>query len=471
MALSPSTRRCLAAFLGAGLVIAAGCGGGGGGSVGDGSDGGTPTACSETDRKQFTLSVARDWYLFPELLPSSVTLADFEDAEALLDHLTATAREQRKDRAFSYLTTPSEDSALLGEGQFNGFGFRTRTDSGSRPFITEVFESGPAAEAGLRRGDEIVAVDSGSGFVAVADLLADGSALSDAFGPAEVGVRRGLRLLRDGATREVSMTKRTVTIDPVSDAYGSAVLPLDGTTGVGYLNLRTYISTADAQLREAFARFRARGIDWFIVDLRYNGGGLVSTAELLNDLLGGARTTADVQLQVLHNDRRSAENRTRRFGPTSQSVRPVRIAFLTTGATASASEINVNSMAPWVEVAIVGENTLGKPVGQLAFDLGGCNTRLRLVSFRTVNARGEGDYYDGLAGTLPFACAATDTLDRPLGDAGEGLTAAALEWLRTGACRTVMPPAPAARQKPDTGGTGPPRRPASAAEAWLPGIA
>jgi hypothetical protein len=267
------------------------------------------------------------------------------------------------------------------------------------------------------------------------------------------------------------MTKRTVTIDPISDAYGSAVLPLEGTTGVGYLNLRTYISTADTQLREAFARFRSRGIDWFIVDLRYNGGGLVSTAELLNDLLGGARTSADVQLQVLHNPRRSAENRTRRFNPASQSVRPVRIAFLTTGATASASEINVNSMAPWVEVAIVGENTLGKPVGQLAFDLGGCNTRLRLVSFRTVNARGEGDYYDGLAGTLPFACAATDTLDRPLGDAGEGLTATALEWLRTGACRTVMSPAPAARQKSDAGGTGPPRRPASAAEAWLPGIA
>ena len=467
-----AARRCLAAVASAVLVVAAGCGSGGGGSGdGGGNGGGTPTACSETNRKQFTLDVARDWYLFPELLPSSVTLADYEDAEELLDHLTATARDERKDRGFSYLTTPSEDSALLGEGQYNGFGFRTRTDAGDRPFVTEVFESGPATEAGLRRGDEIVAVDSGSGYVAVADLLADGSTISDALGPAEVGIRRGLRLLHDGVTREVSMTKRTVAIDPVSNLYGSVVLPLDGTTGVGYLNLRTYISTADTQLREAFAHFRARDIDWFIVDLRYNGGGLVSTAELLNDLLGGARSTSDVQLRVLHNDRRSAENRTRRFSPTSQSVRPVRIAFLTTAATASASEINVNSMAPWVEVAIVGENTLGKPVGQLAFDLGGCDTRLRLVSFRTVNSQGVGDYYDGLAGTLPFACAATDALDRPLGDATEGLTAAALEWLRTGACGSVMSPAPTARQKAGAGETGPPHPPASAAEAWLPGIA
>jgi hypothetical protein len=152
-------------------------------------------------------------------------------------------------------------------------------------------------------------------------------------------------------------------------------------------------------------------------------------------------------------------------------VRPVRIAFLTTGATASASEITVNSMSAWVEVAIVGEDTLGKPVGQLAFDLGGgCEDRLRLVSFRTVNARGQGDYYEGLGGTLHFACAASDTLGRPLGDPTEGLTAAALHWLGTGACATVMSAAPAARQKPAGDAPALSRPPASAAEAWLPGV-
>jgi len=442
------------------------------GRDGDGGDGSLPTACTETERKQFTLDVARDWYLFPELLPPAVNLDEFEDAGQLLDHLTATAREQRKDRYFSYLTTPAEEDALFGAGQFNGFGFRTRTDPGDRPFVTEVFESAPAAEAGLRRGDEIVAVDAGDGFVAVAELLADGSTLSDALGPAEVGIRRGLRLLNGGVTREVVMTKRTVAIDPVSDAYGWAVLPLAGTSGVGYLNLRTYVGTADAQLREVFGQFRARGLDYFIVDLRYNGGGLVSTAEILGDLLGGARSSADVQLRILHNERRSAENRTRRFQPVTQSVRPVRIAFLTTGATASASEINVNSMAPWVEVAIVGEDTLGKPVGQLAFDLRGCDVRLRLVAFQTVNALDRGDYYDGLAETLPFACAAIDTLDHPLGDATEGMTAAALEWLRTGACPAVMVD-PAARDKPSGAPSSEriaPPRPPPPTQIWLPGV-
>lgn len=465
------TGRVFMTALIAAVTILGGCGGSSGGGRGGGD---SSAACGETARKQFVLDATREWYLFPDLLPATVNASSFATAEELLDYLTATARAQRKDRYFSYLTTRAEENALLGDGQFVGFGLRTRTDPGPRPFIVEVFESSPAAEGGLARGDEIVAVDSGGGFVPVGELLADGSTISDALGPAEAGLRRGLRLLRDGILREVSLTKSIVTIDPVSNVYGVAVLPLAGTTGVGYLNLRTYVATADAELRDAFAGFRAQGIDYFIVDLRYNGGGLVSTAETLSDLLGGDRAASDAQLRITHNANKSHLNEVRYFAPLPQSVRPVRIAFLTTAGTASASEINVNSMAPWVEVAIVGEDTYGKPVGQLAFDLGGCEDRLRLVSFRGENALGRGDYYDGLAETLDFACAAEDTLEQALGDPAEGMAAAALQWLATGACGTVIAPAPAARMKTTMpGATEPhpsPRHP-SAAQYWMPGIA
>jgi hypothetical protein len=268
------------------------------------------------------------------------------------------------------------------------------------------------------------------------------------------------------------MVKRTVTIDPVSDAYGTAILPLPGTAGVGYLNLRSYITSADVQLSAAFEEFRARGVDYFIVDLRYNGGGLVDTAVLLNDLLGGARSGGDTQLRLVHISRHSGADVNYRFDPRAQTVRPVRIAFLTTEATASASEININSMAPWVEVAIVGEDTLGKPVGQLAFDLSGCQDRLRLVAFKNENALGQSDFYDGLASTLSFACAAPDTLDQPLGTASEGMTAAALDWLRTGACGTVMSEV-SARAKPRAE-AGTDRYPLplhpTPAQRWLPGV-
>jgi C-terminal processing protease CtpA/Prc len=447
------------------LVVLAGCGSGGDG-------GGRPAACGESARKDFVLAATRDWYLFDDLLPTTVDTASFATAEELLDHLTATARRQGKDRYFSYLTTRAAEASLLGEGQFVGFGFRNRIDPGNRPMILEVFESSPASDAGLLRGDEIVAVDSGNGFVPVSQLLVGDTTISDVLGPADAGLRRGLRLLRDGSTREVTLVKRTVTIDPIPDGYGTLVLPQSGTPGVGYLNLRTYISTADPQLVASFSQFRALGLTDYIIDLRYNSGGLLSIAELLNNLLGGDRAAADVQFRLLHNQRKSAENETTSFRPLQQSVQPVRVAFLTSGATASASEINVNSLAPWVEVAIVGEDTLGKPVGQYAFDLPGCEDRLRLVSFRTVNALDEGDYYDGLASTLQFACAATDTLDVPLGSAGEGMVAAALGWLGTGACPQVMSAAAARAKTSRRDAVDPyplPRDP-TPAQWWLPGV-
>jgi C-terminal peptidase prc len=446
-------------------TLLAACGGGDGGSTGS-----EPSACGEAAKKDWVLGVTREWYLFPETLPASVNVASFATAEELLDALTANARAQGRDRFFSYLTTKSAEDSLLGEGQFTGFGFRNRTDSGNRPFILDVFEASPAAEAGLQRGDEVVAVDQGSGFVPVAELLANGDAFADLLGPADAGVRRGLRLLRNGVTFDVQMTKRTVTIDPVVLVR---TLPLPGTTGVGYLHLRSYISTADTQLRDALAQFRAQDVRDFIVDLRYNGGGLVSTAELINNLFGGDRTSQDVQYEVVYSPAKSAQNSTARFQPQSQSTRPVRIAFLTTEGTASASEININSLKPWVEVAIVGSDTYGKPVGQLAFDLANsCQDRLRLVTFKTVNSLGEGDFYDGIASSMQFACAASDTLAAPMNDAGDGLTGAALGWLATGACGSVIGAARAgAQSKTSTDSRWPMSRQPSAAERWLPGIA
>ena len=149
----------------------------------------------------------------------------------------------------------------------------------------------------------------------------------------------------------------------------------------------------------------------------------------------------------------------------------MRIAFLTTDATASSSEINVNVMRKWVETAIVGSDTFGKPVGQIAFDLANsCPDRLRLIAFKTVNADGAGDFYDGLAASMQFACAADDTLGAPLGDAADNLTQAALQWIRTGACGAVMTSGTGVQQK-----TMAPHRyrslqPPSAAERWVPGI-
>ena len=190
-----------AAFLVA-AIAACGGGSGGGGAIG--------AACSATNQKQFVLDVAREWYLFQDLLPASVNIADYATAQELLDALTATARAQRKDRFFSFLTTPSADSSFFQEGQFIGFGIRTSIE-GNRLFVPDVFEASPAADGGLTRGVEITAVDSGSGYVPMATILATDPNLEQAFGPATEGVQRGLRFLRlNGQQVEVILTKRKI---------------------------------------------------------------------------------------------------------------------------------------------------------------------------------------------------------------------------------------------------------------------
>jgi carboxyl-terminal processing protease len=458
------------ALLLAALLAACGGGGGDGGGTSFTPGGGN---CSVASQKQFVLDVARDWYLFPELLPANVNPASYSTAQALLDAITATARAQGKDRFFSYLTTRQEDAAFFGEGEFIGFGFRSRID-GSRLFLIDVFEATPAFEGGLRRGAEILAIDSGSGYVSMANVLASDPNLEGAFGSADVGVRRGFRYLLDGVITEVTLSKRLNTITPISPNGGVRVLslPANPSVQVGYVALRSYISTAQSPLLGAFADFRSRGIDYFIIDLRYNGGGLVSISDLLGDLFGANRAPTDIYSGLRFNNARRSNDSTRFFQPRAESVAPVRIAFITTGATASASEMTINSMDAWAEVAIIGTDTFGKPVGQSAFDQPGCDTRLRLVTFRTVNARERGDYFNGLASELAFACTAADDLGRPMGDPLESSTAAALGWIQNGACPTALAAASGGLQKlaPVAAQRYPlPARPAPA-QAWLPGL-
>ena len=447
------------------------CGGSGSDSPFIGGGGGG--ACGVDGQKTFVRDVTNDWYLFPELLPASVSLASYATAQDLLDAMTATARAQGRDRYFSYVTTRQADTSFLQEGEFIGFGFRIRVD-GNRAFFLDAFESSPASAAGLTRGAELLAVNSGTGWVAVTTLLATDPNLSAAFGPSETGIQRGLRFSSAGVLTEATLTKRVVTITPIpTGGVATLSLPSNPAVPVGYLHLRSYISTAEAPLRSAFADFRAQGIQYFIIDLRYNGGGLVSISDLLGDLFGRSRTAADVYSNLRFKPTKSANDVTHRFAPQAQSVAPVRIAFITTGASASASEMTINAMKSWAEVAIVGADTFGKPVGQSAFDQTGCDTRLRLITFRGTNRNEEGDYYNGLAATLPFACAASDDVTRPMHDGLESSNAEALFWLGTGACTAVMAPRLPGAEKLSPG-PGPSRYPVperpSPAQVHLPGL-
>jgi C-terminal processing protease CtpA/Prc len=422
--------------------------GGGGSSTPPVAGGPTPTptptgtSCTLRAQQDFADAVLNEWYLFPDLL-AAANPASFNSVQAFLDARVAPARAQNRDRGFTFATSIAQENALINSGSSAGFGIRLFYDTAARRvFVTEAFEGANGLAAGLDRGSEITAIGTSSANLqSVSSLMASGGpqAVVDALGPATAGTVRVLRFVQPGgATIERSITKTDFALDPLSDRYGALVLN-DGAKRVGYINLRTFIiADASNQLRTAFGQFRAQGVTEVIIDLRYNGGGLVSVAEIMGDLLGSGRTGQVFSRTVLRASKAS-ENQTRLFRSEANAIAPTRIAFITTGASASASELVANSMIPYLgtNMALVGSNTEGKPVGQFGFDQSACDLRIRAVTFQTVNANNQGEYFNGLAGVVPNTCRAGDDITRPLGDPGEASIRTALDFLAGRACTPI----------------------------------
>lgn len=425
----------------------AGCGGGGNNSGGSGPIGSNPTptptppssACSLSARQDFVRAVLNEWYLFPDLLDTSVNKASFNDLQSYIDALVKPARDQNKDRYFTYITSIAEEEAFAETGSSAGFGVRLGYDTGAnRVFVIEAFEEGPGLAQGLDRGVELLAIgNTASSLQTVASLMASGGdqAVVNALGPPNPGVQRVLRIRElGGAERQITVTKAEYELDPVSDRYGAKIID-DGGKKVGYLNLRTFfVESADPELREAFETFRQQGVTEVIVDFRYNGGGFIEIADLMGDLMGRAYV-GQVFSEIMYRPSKSAEfNETLRFDAQAQAIAPTKIAFIATGGTASASELVTNAFIPYLgtDMALVGTNTFGKPVGQGAFDNKDCDDRLRAVVLKTDNAAGQGDYFNGLAGVVPVTCRASDDIFTQLGDPNEASVAQALAFLRGG---------------------------------------
>ncbi len=433
----------------------------------------TSSACSLRARQDFAFSVLNEWYLYPETLPASLDPTPYATVDEYIDALTATARSQRRDRFFTFRTSIAEENAFFNSGASAGFGVRLSYNlAAGRVLVAEAFENTPALAAGIDRGTEILAVgQSATSLQTVSSLLASGGAqaVSDALGPSTAGLTRVLRIADASGTRDVSVTKAAFDLTPVSSRYGARVIS-DAGRQVGYINMRTFIDTADPALRSAFLQFRTQGITNFVIDLRYNGGGLVSIAELMGNLLGGNRLASDVFSVTTFRPSKASNNDTARFVPQSQSVSPVRIAFITTGSSASASELVINSLIPYygTNLAIVGANTFGKPVGQIAVDRAACDDRIRVIAFSTQNSAGQGFYYDGLASTVRASCQAADDLTHPFGDPQEASLRQALNFVGGLSCtpiasggqsaqsvssapRLMAPAAPTAAQREVTG--------------------
>jgi C-terminal processing protease CtpA/Prc len=195
----------------------------------------------------------------------------------------------------------------------------------------------------------------------------------------------------------------------------------------------------DDELKEVFKNFKSAGVTDFILDLRYNGGGLVSSARLLSSLLAPSSALGKVFCKETYNNKHSNYNTSLNFYTTKESfissgnLNLSRLVVLVGEATASASELVPNSLFPYMgreNVRIIGEKTIGKTVGSITF---GENEKygylLHPIVFHVYNSNGEADYANGFVPDEEVVELDPDNELLPFGDPNDLLTKAGIDWL------------------------------------------
>jgi carboxyl-terminal processing protease len=289
-------------------------------------------------------------------------------------------------------------------GTYSGVGAAI-TKKGDHLTVTQVFSGSPAAEAGVRPGDVIVAVNGNPTAKEPADVAA-----ARIQGPAGTTVR--LQIQRPGGSGliDLSLTRREVTYPLVSSR-----LLNDHGIKVGYIGLSSFAQGAGREVGQAAARLQARGASWLILDLRDNGGGLVSEAvKAAGDFLPAGAVVATTQ--GLHSPKDVL-----RTGEGSPSRLP--LVVLVNGNTASAAEILTGALKDHGRATVIGTRTFGKGVVQDVLPLvGGAALKITVASYRTPN--GADINHKGIEPSIVAAQPAHSPKDKVL--------QRALRFIRTG---------------------------------------
>lgn len=363
---------------------------------------------------EFVVRYMKDWYLWEDRLPADIRESDYSSGQAALDALKVS-----EDR-YSGITPAAQYNRFFRDGQTVGFGLSYRIEEGDTAIrVVLVQPQAPAQEAGLLRGDLITEIEG----EAVQTLIAE-DRLNDAFGPLDEGVTRNFAITRDGNSVSLTITKALYNLSYV---IADALFDVSGRK-VGYVNFFSFAEKGVAPFHQALDRLLDQGAQDLIVDLRSNGGGLLSVTQRVGSSLGADSLRGKVLTELTFNDRRDSNNRAYKFGIDSRSGRFERLVWLTSRSSCSASEALIVGLDPHRSATRVGETTCGKPVGFTPPTFG--SNVYSIVTFRLRNAVGTTDYFDGLTPNCPVADDGTGVL----GDRNEPLTAAALTFLETGAC-------------------------------------
>jgi C-terminal processing protease CtpA/Prc len=406
----------------------------------------TPTTTEEDLLKDSVYLYTKEVYLWQDVIPSYDQFnprqySGSTELESAQNVMNAIRKLQPLDR-FSFVTTEEESNGLQ-TGQDNDFGFFIKAASIDETdpidsvywFVTYAYDQSSAGQAGVQRGWYITkvngtAIQYDQSGVDVLNNVFFGSPTSAAF-----EFKKPDGSIVSANLSKASFTANSVLYKNVLDAGGKKV---------GYMVFNQFFGQPSRnELAQTFSYFQSQGIDELVVDLRYNPGGSVETEDTLSNLI--APTSADNQTMyqyvfnsTLQNNQHQLIRKKPGYGDIfttaantvkfekAGALNLARVFFIVTGNTASASELLINNLKPYMDVKLIGDTTYGKPVGFFPIPI--FNYDIYPISFKTVNSAGNADYYTGFAPDK----ISSDGVNKNWGDVNEPSLAAALRYISTG---------------------------------------
>jgi len=389
----------------------------------------------------------------------------FDSAESYFQKTLKTTQRTNsgtlKDQ-FSYSVSTSKQNQLFQSGVQSGYGakwlIKDNQSTGDRGLYVKYSEpNSPAEKQGLLRGARIIEVDGVN--LATFSTEAQRTTINKGITPATLGETHTFKFLAAGSSspRTISLTSKNIVIQPVQ----KTTILSNSQSGdkIGYMLFNTHISTARDQLINSFDYFKQNRVDDLIIDMRYNGGGLVTVANLLASLVSGSSSTQGKDNYFLRkemNDKHKTINpftgkaiKKQYFYTSYNNGTPLprldlnRVYILSGANTCSASELVINGLrGVGIEVILIGETSCGKPYGFSPTD--NCGISYSTINFKGANAQGFGDYSDGFTpangsgrrdiGERITGCVAPDDLTHELSDPAETRLLTALNYHDTGSC-------------------------------------
>ena len=344
----------------------------------------------------------RVWYYWNQEIPHTNDLNYFTDPFSFFASLLSD-NDGKGGRHYSTIDSLKQNTRSIPYTDYSyGFQFTTNrvegNDTALYAHILYVAPESPAGEIGLQRGDWIMEMD---GKAITEDnyerLYGSGSMrLTVGYYDAENDT-----ILAYAEPQDIA-SARSINDNPVH--YRNVYLT--GGKRVGYLVYNHFSSGItdnsheyDDQLREAFQYFAAQGVNEFVLDLRYNNGGLLSCAELLCTMLAPSAALGQplgyLEFNANFQERESPLYLDEALIGQGANLNLSTLYVLTSGETASASEMLINCLKPYMDVIVIGATTEGKNVGSVAFTNEELMITMSPIVCKIYNSAGESDYENG----------------------------------------------------------------------------